>query len=407
MGYLHGITVKEGEKPVILASGDTVIAVVGTASKGDTNSAKLVTSKKQAKELFGDNIGGFTLPGALEIIFTHAKVKVIAINVLTTAEATALITSGKMTKDEHGNWASNIGKKTLPSAVDFTSKITAGIELLNIAETDFGLKPNVIIAPGYSQVVAVMNKLDDISAKLNATAICDIAADSVTAALTERNSTYNLSKTNVIYTFPELMYYNEHESEQQPFALSAFEAAGKAARDAETGFWNSPSNYQLTGVTGMSVKITASLQDSTADTNLLNAQGIVTVLRLAKSGYRLWGNWTSAFPATELSDAMISCSAVKQNITEALFSGALKFADKTITPLVIDLILDTVNAHLRNMVGKGVIIAGECIVDKDDNPPQEVAKGKLSFKNIITYAPSLEQITFEQVVDIDKLKSIF
>ena len=87
-----------------------------------------------------------------------------------------------------------------------------------------------------------------------------------------------------------------NESEYQPMGLSVAIAVAKAATDSTYGFWISPSNYELAGILGTEVPIKSSLTDSTADTNLLNGAGIVTVLRRAGSGYRVWGKLDCCFP---------------------------------------------------------------------------------------------------------------
>jgi hypothetical protein len=407
MSYLHGIEIKETPRPVILAVGDTaVIGIVGTAASGVVNVPILITSLAAGKTAFGEDIGGFTIPAALDVIFNRVSAKVIVINVLETADATALLDNGVMTTDVAGYWATGIGKAALPETADYSGEIIAGLEMLLTVEDLLGIKPNIVLAPGYSQLAAVMAKMDAVAVKLNGFAVIDVAADDVAAALTARaTGTYAASSAAIVLCFPRAIRFNANEEENQPCALSVFWAAAKASRDAEMGYWFSPSNSEFTSILSTDVAIRSSLTDSAADTNLLNAQGIVTLFRRAGSGYRIWGNWTAAFPTEKTPDVMIAPRAVRMMIREALIDASINYLDKTnINRIGIDMILDTVNAFIRNLVGTGVLNKGsECSFDSVKNPAEEVAQGHLTFTLIQVFAPSLDKLTFEEVIDIEAL----
>jgi hypothetical protein len=117
MDYLHGIEIKETPKTIVLAAGDTaIIGLVGTAPQGVVDTPVLITNLAAGFAAFGEDIGGFTIPAALGVIFNRVNAKVIVINVLANADAAALIdeATGKMTVDIDGNWATGIGKAALP-----------------------------------------------------------------------------------------------------------------------------------------------------------------------------------------------------------------------------------------------------------------------------------------------------
>lgn len=403
MSYLHGVEIKESQKPVIIAEGDSsVIALVGTAPQGKVNEAVLITSELAGVTEFGNDIGGFTIPAALAVIFAHANAKVIVINVLANADATALLDDGAMTKDVDGNWVTGIGKATLPEAAEYSGEIIAGLKALAGVEDALGIKPNIVIAPGYSQVAAIATEVDAIAKKLNGIAVVDMVAATVQAALTARASgAYATGSNAIVLCFPRAIRYNAHEEENQPCALSAFWAAAKATRDAINGYWVSPSNFELSGVLATEVPIISSLTDPAADSSLLNAQGIVTLFRRAGTGYRIWGNWTSAFPTEKTTDVMIAPKAVRMMIRESLIDAALNFIDRTVTKVAVEMTVNTVNAFLRGLVGKGAIIEGECTWDAKLNPAASIAQGQLTYTLTVTFAPSTDKLTFNEVVDTE------
>lgn len=400
--YLHGIEIKEGEKKVVISAGDTaIIALVGTAPKGAVNQVKLITTADAGKMEYGSDIEGFTIPAALEVIFSHINAKVLVVNVLEAAKATALMEEdGKMTRSEAGVVATNIYKATIPAAVDYSAQIIAGIEMMQNVDDTIGLKPNIIIVPGYSQITTIHTKMIYVADKLNGYAAIDMVAADVQAALTLRNSgDFAITSPAAVLCYPQVVRYNQNEKNDNPCGLSVWWAAAKALRDTLSGYHLSPSNTELVGVKGLNAAISSSLTDSSADTNLLNGQGIVTVFRKSGSGSRLWGNWTAAFPTDQITDAMIAPRAVRMAIREALIDATLQRIDKTPTMLAIDLVAGDVNAFLRTLKGQGYIESGECLFDADKNPSAEVSRGRLTWTLTVKYAASLERMTFEEITE--------
>lgn len=402
MSYLHGIEIKEGEKKAVIATSETsVIALVGTASQGAVNEVKLITSLDAGIKEFGEDIAGFTIPSALEVIFGTTGAKVLVVNVLTKEKAEALLEAdGKMTRDESGEVATNIYKSSLPELVDYTSVIVSGIGFLENCGDTIGVKPNVIIVPGYSQLKPVVTKMISVAEKLNGFAVIDIAAADVQAAVTARTGDlYSTASQATVLCYPTLLYYNAHENINTLCGLSVFWAASKAIRDAEKGYWISPSNSELKGVTGLSANVSSSLTDTAADTNVLNGAGIVTVFRKPGAGTRLWGNWTAAYPTEKSPDGMIAPRAVRMAIREALVDATLTYIDKTPTLIAIDMVTEDVNEFLRGLAGKDAIAEGECTFEEDKNTAAEIAQGHLTFRLAVKYQSSLERMTFEEVVE--------
>lgn len=403
MAYLHGIKIKEGVKNALLAAGDTsVIALVGTAPQGAVGTVKLITSADAATAEYGADISGFTIPSTLEKIFSEVSAKVLVVNVLAAEKAAALLEpDGKMTRDEAGTVVTNIYKSTLPEAVDYTAELLAGLDLLLAADDTLGVKPNIIIAPGYSQIETVMTRMLTVADKLDGFAVIDMAAGDVQEALTARSSgVYNITSQAAVLCYPQVLRHNAHEGIIDTLGLSVFWAVAKAIRDGSDGYWLSPSNSELIGVSGLTTPISSSLTDEAADTNLLNGQGIVTVFRKSGMGTRIWGNWTAAYPSQKTTDCMIAPRAVRMAIREALVNASLNYMDRAATGITVDMITGDVDAFLRNLIGQGAIVSGACVWDEAKNPTSEIAQGKLTFTLSVRYAPSLECLTFDEVIEL-------
>ncbi len=403
MTYLHGIKIKEGAKNALLAAGDTsVIALVGTAPKGEAGTVKLITSAEAAVAEYGADISGFTIPAALETIFATVAAKVLVVNVLSEEKAVALLDAdGRMTRDEAGEVATHIYKQTLPEAVDYTAELVDGLDLLLTVDDTLGVKPNIVLAPGYSQIESVMTRMVTVAERLDGFAVIDMVAADVQDALTARASgIYNLTSQAAVLCYPQVLRHNAHETIIDKLGLSVHWATAKAARDGSEGYWLSPSNSDLTGIVGLTTSITSSLTDEAADTNLLNGQGIVTVFRKSGMGTRLWGNWTSAYPSQKTTDCMIAPRAVRMAIREALVDASLNYMDRAATGITVDMITGDVNAFLRNLIGQGAIVDGECSWDEAKNPAAEIAQGHLVFTLSIRCTPSLESLTFEEIIEL-------
>ena len=81
--YLHGIETNFVDQSIraFNAPQTATIALVGTAPTGPTNELVAVTDVRQARQIFGEQLDGFTIPYALKHIFDQGGARVIVINV--------------------------------------------------------------------------------------------------------------------------------------------------------------------------------------------------------------------------------------------------------------------------------------------------------------------------------------
>ena len=130
--------------------------------------------------------------------------------------------------------------------------------------------------------------------------------------------------------------------------VSAYAAGLRAKVDLTEGWHVSSSNHAYTGIEGTDVPITFALSDKTCEANLLNAQGITTVVNMYGNGIVEWGNYTAAFPGTTTPEAFEcvrrSLMIMKRSITMA----SAAFIDvKQVKQADIDLVRNTVNQYAR------------------------------------------------------------
>ena len=459
MAFLHGAEVIEqssGTRPINpVRSG--VIGLVGTAPKGATNTLTVITTPRQAIETFGEQVPGFTIPKALDSIFAQGGARVLVVNVFDADDHTTTVA------DESNDVAAGVfslanapvgavvitSDDGITSYVDGTdysidafgnvrildttaipngttlltdyvyldpTAITAavvngsasvprtGIELLDEAESNLGYAAKILISPTYNELAAVATKLLAKATKYRGVTIFDApAATDLAAAIASRGAastvpTFQTSNKRAVLAFPYVKAFNQlGVVEERP--LSAYIAGLMAVKDNAEGYWVSPSNTQILGITGPKLLLTAGISDTGSNVNLLNEQGIVTVFSAYGTGYRLWGNRSSAFPVETTSDNFIAVQRVKDVLNASVEQAMLPFIDRPINQALIASIRETVNAFIRTLVGRGALIDGECTYNPDDNPSSEIAAGRLVFDIAFAAPTPAERITFKSYLD--------
>ena len=179
--------------------------------------------------------------------------------------------------------------------------------------------------------------------------------------------------------------------------------AGLIAKvDNEKGFWWSPSNQLINGITGTARAIDFTLGDSSSRANLLNENNIATIVNY--DGYRLWGNRT-------LSDdnkwAFLCVVRTADIINDSLLRAHLWAVDRGITKQYVHDVTEGVNNYLRYLTSEGAILGGSCWADPDLNTADQIAQGKVFFDFDFTPAYPAEHVTFRSHLVNDYVKETF
>lgn len=444
-----------------------IIGIVGTAPIGPVNTLTYVKNEKEAAA-FGARVPGFSIPLALSQILAETGGNgVVVINVLNpaahftavAAEALTLVNGkGKSafpyvgimavknagatvtyvkdtdyTLDAYGNiesknFATIAAGATLTLAYskpDFTA-ITAGViigtvdgttgartgfKLLENTYNELGLEPKILIAPGYSTTNAIVNEMRVWTARLGAVAFID-APSGTTVAVAKLARTaggsinFNLADKSIIPVFPEVQVYDPQSNAIINAPASSTAAGVMAATDkkAGAGFWKSPSNEPVKGIEGLAIKLSGSPYHSDTDANDLNALGIVTFVNDGTSGFKLWGNRSSAYPSVTTPDNFYSVYRTAWIMGRSLQIAALQYVDRPITAVLIDQIRETGNGYIRQLIGRGALIDGsECLFDPANS---DIAQGKLAYLLRIMPPTPAELIELTVAIDVSILNSL-
>lgn len=175
-----------------------------------------------------------------------------------------------------------------------------------------------------------------------------------------------------------------------------------AKSDNDRGFWWSPSNQEIAGISGTSRPIDFALGDPACRANLLNESKIATIIR--QNGFRLWGNRTLSADAKW---AFLSVVRTADLINDSLLRAHLWAVDRGITKTYIQDVTEGVNAYLRGLTAIGAILGGECWADPELNTPAAVALGHVTFDFDFTPPYPAEKITFRSQMVQKYLKELF
>ena len=379
-GFLHGVEVIEidaGPRPIQTVN-SSVIGIVGTAPDADPavfplNTPVLVAgSLKEAAKLDTTGSQAGTLPKAMDGIFDQCGAVVVVIRVDEGADDSETQTNvvGGMQPD---------GSYT-------------GLKALLGAESALGFMPRILCAPGFSHVQEVAAEMESISQQMRAVSILD------------GPNTTDAAVIDYVNNFGERCYIVDPwviaNGEVQP---ASARVCGLIARiDNEQGFWNSPSNQPIYGITGVARPVDFVLGDAACRANLLNEKHVATIIR--KDGYRLWGNRTAN--TTDSKWFFLSVRRTADIINDSLLRAHMWAVDRNITKTYIEEVTAGVNAYLRDLQAQGAIIGGECWADPELNSPSNIQLGKVFFNFDFTPPYPAEHITFRSHLVNDYLKEI-
>lgn len=297
-------------------------------------------------------------------------------------------------------------------AIDAETGERTGMKCFDLCFNLMGFNPKLIIAPGFSSLDAVAAAMTTVAEKFKGFAIKDApTGTTVAVALAGRGPdgeiNFNTSSKRDVLLFPMLKAYDPATDASVVRWYSSFFAGLWAKVINDEGFHVSPSNHQIQGITGVELDITASIDDSTAETNTLNAAGITTVFSSFGTGYRTWGNRSAAYPSSTLTrDVFMACQMTASVLDESIRYAMLQFLDKPVDQAWIDSVTESVNGFIRSLIQRGALIDGKCIFDVNENSVENMAAGHYTFSYSFASPVPGERLTFKSTYDINLLKSL-
>lgn len=314
-----------------------------------------------------------TLPAAMTGIFKQTGAVVIVVRVAEGADETATIQNviggvNSSTGQYEGAWA-------------FLG-----------AESGTGFCPKILIAPGWTHQYgvnitsknAVMAEFESIAERLRAVVIGDGPNTNDADAVKARR----LFGSKRVYLH-DPFYKVMQDGDIVHVPASAYIAGLIAKVDNDEGFWVSPSNHEILGITGTSRGIDFTLGDSNCRANLLNERDVSVTIR--QDGFKLWGNRTCS---SDQNWAFLSVVRTADMINESLLRAHLWAVDRGITRTYYEDVVNGVKAYLSRLEVQGAIIGGTAWADKAFNKPEDIQAGRATFSFDFTPPFPAERVTF-------------
>ena len=366
----HGVTVAlvdTGARTIALPS-TSIIGLCDTFTVSPAASAKpndlvLLTSEREAVAAFGEDSA---ITRAAKAVFIRAKAVIVACGVAS-LEDPALQTSAII----GGVLAS--GQRT-------------GLQVLLDGKSRFNAQPRLLIAPKHSATQAVATAMDALAGKLRAIAIVDGPNTTDEAALAYAKE---FGSKRMYMVDPGVQQWDTVLSKTVDAPASAFAAGLFAWTDTEYGFWASPSNKELVGITGTSRPIEFLDGDETCRANLLNNANISTIIR--DGGYRLWGNRTLSADAKW---SFVTRVRTLDIVMDAILAGHKWAVDRSITKTYVKDVTDGLDAFMRDLKNLGAVINFEVYADTVLNTASQLEQGKVYWNIRFTDVPPAENPIF-------------
>lgn len=373
MPFKHGITVTEintGARTLTAVS-TAIIGLVATASDADAavfplDRPALVTDVETA---IGDAGVLGTLAKSLRAIADQTRPVIVVVRVEEGADAAETASNVIGTTDADG-------QKT-------------GMQALLAAQAQLGVKPKIIGTPGL-ETQAVTAALAVVAQKLRGFAYARALGDTVSDAILYRA---NFSARELMLLMPDFVAWDTVSSANVTSYAAARAMGLRALIDTQTGPHKTLSNVPVQGVVGLTSDIHWDIEDANSEAGLLNAKEVTALVR-TDSGYRFWGNRTTA-----LADSLFAFEStvrVAQLLADTIVNGMIWAIDKPLTPALAKDIIETINGFFRQLKGQGIILGANAWFDEANNSTASLKAGKLRIDYDYTVPPPLEDLGFNQ-----------
>lgn len=470
MSFFHGvetISVLGGTNPVQQIDA-SVIGLVGLAPEGAQNTLTLCANKQDTEQFGGENYP-LTINVALRQIYERdpgAKVLVVNVfdpstmytevvqeaitisngraqlaNPVLTESSTPVVAGGSpwatytagtdYTIDEYGtvtiipSGAIAEGDTVYVTyrhpdtsglaAADFvgvTSPARTGFKLFTESFDSFGFNPKMFICPQYSNIDAVADEMESQADTFRAFAIVDdVQGQTRTELISNRTTSGNSFATvsrRVVCVGPWIKDYDYQGAlEKYPFSAPFVGVWSNTIRNR--GYWVSPSNKSL-GSTVVAPEYTlvgTGINDPASDQQLLNAAGIVTIVKQGGS-YRTFGNRSAAYPSDTNVKNFLPIQYVDHIVDESLERAiAASFIDEPLAQATIDAIVNNAQGFISSLIQRGALLPGSKIYyDPADNPAVDLAAGHVRFRKDYAVGTPAERISFLSTFDTNLLTQL-
>ncbi len=307
--------------------------------------------------------------------------------------------------------ASYAYSKEVLNVVGATSPARTGVNALIDAKTLTGYTPKIIGAPGFSHIKKVADVLSGVADNLKARFYVDAdmetnptVSDIITARNGKKPDAFATHSKRGTLLFPELIY----DKKKYPASVAAMGVRARTDMDSSKGYHWSISSQEIKGFDGISIPVEYSINNSSAESQHLNSEGIVTIKNV--SGLKFCGNENSSFDTNNSGNTDSERFEVTMTIGDVIEESIELYTeqriDQPITSQWILGIVRDVNLFLRNLTGRGVIAGGLCWYEPDSNDVTDLSKGEIKFSYDDAATPPANKVTYYRSQNLDYLANL-
>ena len=302
---------------------------------------------------------------------------------------------------------SQVKEADIIGGMDVNSKKRTGLEAIEDIFPACSTVPDIIIAPGWSHkpaVAAVMEAKTTINGVFKARAIADIDTATATdyAKAVEAKNAAGTNSDKLLMCWP-MCKVGDHA-----FHLSTITAALMAQVDnnAENGGTpcESPSNKACKAEALVLADGTEIMMD-VPQANIVNSAGIITAVNFI-NGFVLWGNYTTAFPASaDVKDYFIPVARMFDFVANTMTLTFWGKVDNKMNRRLIDSIIDAANIWLNGMVAAERMLGARIEFIDEENPLTELLAGHIKYHIYIAPPVPAQEIEFVEEYDATYLSA--
>lgn len=376
-----------------------------------------------SKDLAADKTVTINDPVILSTLKVKASSEASSDAVLNTDYTAAYDDDGKLVISvlEDGALASNTSivvtyDKVDPTAVTANTVIggvdssgnSTGLELIDQIYTLFSMVPGIVATPGWSEnptVAAVMKaKCLNISELFRCICLTDVDTAQVTkyadVNLWKNNNNYTGTNQGVCWPCVRMGDMVFHMSTHVMGIIGVTDAANDDVP------YQSPSNQSLQA-TGLCLKDGTEVTLSLPQANLLNSQGVITGLNFS-GGWKLWGNYTGAYPSiTDVKDSFICVRRMFDWQYQTFILTYWQKVDQPLTPRLVKTIVDSEQIRLNGLVSRGFLLGADVKFLEEENPTTDLLNGIIRVHSYITPPVPAQEIDDILEYDVNNFQTLF
>ena len=256
--------------------------------------------------------------------------------------------------------------------------VSSAIESVEQCKARFGIVPDLLAAPGWSQnnVVAsiLAAKASSINGIFMAKAVVDLDTSESAANTWDKVAEYK--NENGYISDEMIVCWPLKKVGDRIFNYSTLLCGRIASTDAENGNvpFESPSNKALpisgcVNKAGEEILLTVQQADA-----ISYSAGVVTAINY--DGWVVWGNYMGCHPSVnDVAKEFICTSRMQDFICNTFVKTYWSYLDKPLTRVLIDAIVNSFNSWLAGLTHEGKLYKGEIAYVEDNNPTANLIAG--------------------------------